>query len=311
MGVVVTGSSGFVGRHVVALLSAHGHQVTGLDRRPDAGQGAAARAGSYRHLLADLAEAGPEARAALAAADAVVHLAGCPGVRDSSADVARRRHRDNVGALRETLAAVPDGVPVVVASSSSVYGGSRRGRPSAESDALAPRGGYARSKVLAEALCRRAAGLGADVTVVRPFTVVGEGQRADMALHRWLRAAVAGEPLTVLGSLERTRDLTDVRDVAGLLVDLLELAPGGVVNLGSGVPVTLRRLVGAVGEATGTDPLVRVLAAGPHEVADTLADTARLVALTGRRPVTDVDDVVARVRDDLAGRGAGLLQAAG
>jgi nucleoside-diphosphate-sugar epimerase len=289
--VVVTGSTGFLGRHLVTSLHAHGHSVTGLDRR--------AAAHEVGHFVGvELTALCRDARRALREADAVVHLAGCPGVRDTTADVGRRRYRDNVGSLRSVLGAVPVGVPLVVASSSSVYGGSVGGRASAENDALAPRGGYARSKVLAEALCADAARRGAEVTVVRPFTVVGEGQRPDMALHRWVGAALRGEPLTVLGSLDRTRDLTDVRCVVAALAALAAISPGGAVNLGTGRPVTLREMVEAVGVVTGAEPSVREVAADPDEVPDTRADVSRLVQLTGVQPVTDLLDVVGRVRDD-------------
>ncbi len=302
MRIVVTGSSGFVGRHVVELLARRGADVTGIDRRPPAGPAAAV-------VVADLSRPDAAVARVLSRADAVVHLAGCPGVRDVGRGAGRRRHRDNVVALREVLRLLPGDVPLVAVSSSSVYGGSRDGRPSHEDDPLQPRGGYARSKVLAEALCRQP-GRRAPVTVVRPFTVVGDGQRPDMALHRWVSAALRGEPLTVLGSLGRTRDLTDVRDVAAALVDLVELAPGGAVNLGTGRAVTLAAMVDAVADATGTSPALRVLPAGPEEAPDTLADPTRLVELVGRRPSTDLADVVARVRDDVLA-GSALAEVAG
>ena len=293
MRVVVTGSAGFIGRHLVTRLLSKGHEVTGLDRAvPDDD-------GTYEQVRCELTHPGVRAASALRRAEAVIHLAGCPGVRDLAPDVEGRRYRDNVAALRTVLTLVPGSSSLVVASSSSVYGGSRRGRPSAEDDALAPRGGYARSKVLAESLCRAAQRRGALVTVVRPFTVVGEGQRADMALHRWVSAARAGEPLSVIGSPQRTRDLTDVRDVVRALADLAAAAPGGVVNLGSGRAVSLAAMVDAVGAVTGTTPVVRRLPAAADEVPDTLADVRRLVQLTGTRPVTDLLDVVTRVHDDL------------
>jgi nucleoside-diphosphate-sugar epimerase len=296
--VVVTGSSGFVGRTVVAELVRRGRTVVAVDRRPGPGGGhTAAPAGSTAPLVltGDLLHRDELVDAALDSASAVLHLAGCPGVRDDAPDVERRRHRDNVLATARVLAAVPPHVPVVVASSSSVYGGSS-GRPSRESDRLAPRGGYARSKVAVEDLCARRAAAGGRVTVVRPFTVVGEGQRPDMAVARWLAAAYDDRPLEVYGSLERTRDLTDVREVGRVLATLAEpgCAPTGVLNVGTGRPHTLAEVVDAVAEATGRAVRTRLTPAATVEPADTWADTARLRSVVGFVPRTDLSDVVRR-----------------
>lgn len=295
--VVVTGSSGFVGRTVVAELIRRDRTVVAVDRHP-APAGAPATGSEGRAplvLTGDLLHRDELVDAALDSASAVLHLAGCPGVRDDSPDVERRRHRDNVLATARVLAAVPAHVPVVVASSSSVYGGST-GRPSRESDRLAPRGGYARSKVAVEDLCARRAAAGGRVTVVRPFTVVGEGQRPDMAVARWLAAAYDGRPLEVYGSLERTRDLTDVREVAHVLATLAEpgRAPTGVLNVGTGRPHTLADVVDAVADATGRPVRTRLTPAAAVEPADTWADTTRLRDVVGFVPRTDLRDVVRR-----------------
>ena len=295
MSVVVTGSAGFVGRAVVAELVRRGRTVVAVDRHPTTPQATGPVGPAPLVLTGDLLHRDELVDAALDSASAVVHLAGCPGVRDDAPDVDRRRHRDNVLATARVLAAVPAHVPVVVASSSSVYGGSA-GRPSRETDPVAPRGGYARSKVAVEELCARRAAAGGRVTVVRPFTVVGEGQRPDMAVARWLTAAYAGRPLEVYGSLERTRDLTDVREVARVLATLTEpgCAPTGVLNVGTGRPHTLAEVVDAVALATGCAVRTRVTPAAAVEPADTWADTARLHATVGFVPETDLHDVVRR-----------------
>lgn len=289
MPVVVTGAAGFIGRSVVAVLRARGHAVVGIDRRPwtpVAGEEA---------LIADLTtERGGEVRDALGSADAVLHLAGCPGVRDVTADVAFRRYRDNVLAGERVLAATPAATPVVVTSSSSVYGGSVDGRACAEDDPLRPRGGYARSKQLLEERCARRRAQGGLVGVVRPFTVAGEGQRPDMAVARWIEAARRDEPLEVLGSLDRLRDVTDVRDVAEGIVRAAERELATTVNLGTGRPVRLRDLVDAVAAATGTVPRIRLRDASAEEVPATRADTGRCAALLDLVPVTDLPVLVVR-----------------
>ena len=296
MPVVVTGSAGFLGRVVVGELLARGRRVIGIDRREVvARQPAATQEPGHLMLTGDLLDRDDLVDAAFDTADAVIHLAGCPGTRDSAPDVERRRARDNVAATARVLGAVPLGVPVLVASSSSVYGGSA-GAPSREGDRLEPRGGYARSKVAVEGLCTRRTAAGGAVTVVRPFTVVGEGQRPDMALARWLDAVAADKPLEVFGSLRRTRDLTDVRDVARVLATLAEpgRAPGGALNIGTGRPRSLGDLVAAVALVTGRPVRTVVSPATAVDPPETWAHTARLREVVGFVPRTELADVVAR-----------------
>jgi nucleoside-diphosphate-sugar epimerase len=207
MATVVTGAAGFIGRYLVELLLARGERVVAVDRVPTE-----PRPGCTV-LAADLTAADDHVRAALAEADRVFHLAALPGVRGRRSR--RERYRDNVLATAAVLAAVPVRTPVVFTSSSSVYGGSVAGRPSAEDDPLWPKGEYARSKVAAEARCLARLAAGGRVLIARPFTVAGPGQRADMAFARWIRAAATGQPLRIHGSPDRTRDVTDVAQVAG------------------------------------------------------------------------------------------------
>ncbi len=335
MRVVVTGSSGFLGSRLVGPLAARGHDVVGIDRRRP-GPGVSAPAGGL--LLGELTDSRltAELTALLGGADAVVHLAALPGVRNSArgplprmADRGDSRHGlavgrpvvpepdrdDGLGAARErdivhsterVLSLTPDSTALVVASSSAVYGGSHDElgdpRPSRESDPLRPRGGYARCKARAEAACESRAGRG-PVTVVRPFTVVGEGQRPDMAVSLWLADALAGRPLRVLGSLDRTRDVTDVDLVAAGLVAAVERRPMGqgldVVNLGAGRPRTLAEIVEAVDQAVAQELGPRrlevvVAPAAAEEVTGTWACTRRAREVLGVDLTTDLLAVVTR-----------------
>jgi nucleoside-diphosphate-sugar epimerase len=303
--VVVTGAAGFIGRVLTRHLAEAGHRVVAVDRRPPpALPGVTA-------LTADLVDADPLVEVALRDAEAVFHLAGCSGVRDTAPGVEWRRQRDNIEATRVVAGLVPADVPLLVTSSSSVYGGARFGRASRESDPVQPRGGYARSKAGTEAACRHRADNGGQVLVVRPFTVVGEGQRADMALSRWAAAARAGHPLRVFGSLERTRDFTCVREVARGLAALVHRGATGLVNLGSGSPRTLGDVVQALSAALAVDIDLQVEPAAHYEVADTWADPRRFEALAGFRPQTDLDDVVRRFLASKAGTAAEPLAATG
>lgn len=287
MRTVVTGSAGFIGRTLVRELGEYG-SVIGIDRAPQEPMPGLER------VDADLLDHDPDVRDALGEADVVFHLAGCPDVRDPRPDADRWRYRDNVQATEAVLNAVPRRTRLIVASSSSVYGGSLLGRPSAESDRLRPRGGYARSKVAMEQVCARRRADGAPILVVRPFTVAGEGQRPGMGLARWIAAARSGEPLTVLGAPDRSRDLTDVRQLARALVELAEMGATGTVNLGTGRGHTLGEIAEAVGRVLDVDIATEVRPAADVEVAHTLADTRRLRSWLGWVPRTDLDDLIAR-----------------
>jgi nucleoside-diphosphate-sugar epimerase len=308
MAVVVTGAAGFLGRALVAALAADGVRVVAVDRRPLPGAGTPvpvwtlagwsadlppadhSRPALVTPLQADLLAGDPAVRAVLRRADAVFHLAGRPGVRETGPAAEAAQVRDNVAATAAVLAAIPRSTPLVVTSSSSVYGGAA-GRPSREGDPLRPRGGYARSKAAVEALC---AARGGAVTVLRPFTVAGEGQRPDMALARWIAAARAGRPLRVLGSPARTRDVTDVRDAVRAMRLAAERDVRGVLNVGTGRPRTLAELAAAVGRTLGVPAELEVRPAATVEPAATWADTSLLHRRLGFVPLTDLDRLVAR-----------------
>jgi nucleoside-diphosphate-sugar epimerase len=288
---VVTGAAGFIGTALVAALDAAGARVVAVDRRPlPAGR----HSGRVVAVLADLTGRDDRAVDALRSATAVFHLAARPGVRDPRPDADRLRRRDNVLATRQVLRYVPAAVPLVVTSSSAVYGGSRAGRPSRETDPLRPLGGYARSKATAEWLCAQRLVRGGVVAVARPFTVAGEGQRPDMALARWIAAARTGRPIVLHGGPDRSRDITDVRDVVRALLRLAEAGATGPVNVGTGVPRTLGELAAAVCRAVGAPAEQVVVPAAADDPASTRADTRRLERLVGFRPVTDLDALLRR-----------------
>lgn len=287
MTVVVTGAAGFIGSYLVAFLHAAGQTVVAVDRREQLA------APGVIPVTAELSEPDDTVVTALREADAVLHLAGCPGVRDRSPDVAWRRHRDNVLATRRVLEATPPGTMVVLASSSSVYGGSD-GAPCREDQPLRPRGGYAASKVEAERLCAARAAGGGAVVAARLFTVAGDGQRRDMALSCWIADVRAGRPARVFGDLRRTRDITDVGDVCAAVVALAEREASGVVNVGTGVAHTLQEMLTAVGDAVGRPVNVDPQPVDHDDPDATLADPARLFELTGLRPHTDPPALVRR-----------------
>ncbi|MFQ5555753.1 MAG: NAD-dependent epimerase/dehydratase family protein [Acidimicrobiia bacterium] len=289
----VTGAAGFIGSHLVDRLVSLGHDVVGSDRCQWSGA-------PCRHLVVDLSEpaAAPLLDDWAAWADVVFHLAARSGVRAGGPKVEASRQRDILTATSRLLDATPFDTRLVVTSSSSVYGGALRSgnglRPSHEDDQLRPQGGYAVAKTAMEAMCMQWARRGGTAAIARPFTVVGERQREDMALSLWLDAIMEGAPVTVLGSLDRARDVTDVRKVVDGLIAMAASGFSGVVNLGAGRPRTLREMIAAVEHSVGRDADIMVRPATVEEAEATFADTARCRTELGVDLTTDLDDVVHR-----------------
>lgn len=290
MQAVVTGSAGFIGRHLVDELIARGYRVVGMDRKPRQDEP------GYEHRTLDLAAEVTSCAVAevLQRVDIVFHLAARPGVRGGGPAIEAIRWRDNVLATHNLTSLVPRETPLVVTSSSSVYGGAIGGVPSREHDVLRPRGGYARSKVAMEQVCEQRRARGGLVAVVRPFTVAGEGQRPDMAFSLWMETLKRGLPIRIFGSETRSRDITDVHDAVEGLIRAGERGINRTVNLGTGVGHSLIEMATALLDVSGLDGDMVVGPAATEEADATLADTRVCRELLGFVPTTDLPALLAR-----------------
>ncbi len=292
MRVLVTGASGFAGRHLVAACEAAGDEVTTASRTAGV----------------DLLD--PErAREAVAAArpDAVYHLAALAHVGDSWRDPGRYL-ADNVAMAHNVLEAVrveAPGATVITAGSGEVYG-PPDALPVDESAALRPQNPYAVSKASADLLAGfYADGHGLRVIRARPFNHAGPGQEPTYAIASFARqAAAGGDPLRIVtGNPDTRRDYTDVRDVVRAYRLLAERAEPGIYNVCSGRTASARELVAMLAEAAGArveheidDSLVRA-----HEVMEVRGSPDRLRAATGWAPEIPLErtlaDTVAWWRD--------------
>lgn len=268
--VLVTGSSGFIGHHVVQHLASLGHRVTGYDLVPPEDQFPA----GCTFLCGDI-RSGPLPGEGI---DAVVHLAALPGVRQS-VDAAREYLSTNVeGTIRLLEHCRAHGIPrFVFASSSSVYG-QTNGRPSAEQDEVMPASPYALTKVQGEQWGRLYSQLhGLRFTALRFFSVWGPGQRGDLALAAFSDALKAGTPVRLNGDGSKRRDLTHVSDVARAVG--LALRHNGssfaAFNVGTGRNHSVVEMVRAAEGFTGRTAVIEHLPANQLDPQETLANTVK------------------------------------
>jgi UDP-glucose 4-epimerase len=126
---------------------------------------------------------------------------------------------------------------------------------------------------------------------MRYFTVYGPRQRPDMAFHRFIRAAFTGQPITLYGDGEQTRDFTYVADaVAATIAAGDHGRPGAVYNIGGGSRVSMNDVLEIVAQATGKTLDIRREPAQKGDMRDTFADTSRARADLGFAPTTSLAD---------------------
>jgi nucleoside-diphosphate-sugar epimerase len=246
---LVTGCAGFIGSHLCERLVAHGYRVLGVDcftdfyarERKEANLANLRDDPSFELLELDLAEAPLEPL--LRDVSEVYHLAAQAGVRGSFGETFSLYTRNNITATQRLLEAATTSASLrtfVYASSSSIYGNAAVS-PTPEDLPPAPVSPYGMTKVATEQLAsvyHRRSNL--PVVGLRYFTAYGPRQRPDMAFHRFIARALAGEPITIYGDGRQLRDFTFVSDVVEATVRAgAHGHPGAVYNVGGGTPAEL------------------------------------------------------------------------
>jgi UDP-glucuronate 4-epimerase len=292
--IIVTGSAGFIGSHLVQTLVSRGAAVLGADNldpfydlaikraNQDASRAAAeASAGSYDFVQLDCAEPGAFGIAAERfRPTGVIHLAAKAGVRPSIEDPAGYA-RANVVATSEVLSAAHalGCGRVVLASSSSVYGNASSVPFSEEDTAIEPISPYAATKRSCELLAHTHHHLtGQPVSCLRFFTVFGPRQRPDLAIAKFMRLIDAAQPITMFGDGSTSRDYTFINDIVGGILAAYEKTPSfgfRIWNLGSDRPTRLDDLISAIAEVVGKAPVINRAGMQPGDVDRTWADLSR------------------------------------
>ena len=283
MKALVTGCAGFIGSHLTGALLDRGAAVTGIDSFTDYYP----RTIKEANLAASLGRQGftfVEARiqdanlgALLDGVSHVFHLAAQAGVRKSWGRDFRAYTENNIEATQVLLEACV-GRPIerfVHASSSSVYG-DNASIPMREDALPRPVSPYGVTKLSAEQLgYLYHVNHRVPTVAMRYFTVYGPRQRPDMAFHRFIRAALRDEELSLYGDGEQTRDFTYVADaVAATIAAGARGVPGRSYNIGGGSRVSMNHAIGIIERIAGRPLRVRREATQKGDMRDTYADTS-------------------------------------
>jgi nucleoside-diphosphate-sugar epimerase len=266
MKALVTGVAGFIGSTLAERLLAGGAEVVGIDcftdyyPRPIKERNLSAVRDQARFRFVESAIQQADLASLLADRTHVFHLAAQAGVRKSWGRDFGIYTVNNIEAtqvLLEAACRAPLLERFVYASSSSVYGDNRP-MPMKEDTLPQPVSPYGVSKLAAEQLCYLYfANYNVPTVSLRYFTVYGPRQRPDMGFHKFLRAALNGDPIAVYGDGEQTRDFTFVTDaVAATVAAGTRGVPGRVYNVGGGSRVSVNEVIDIIGRVSGRHPIV-------------------------------------------------------
>jgi nucleoside-diphosphate-sugar epimerase len=302
MNALVTGVAGFIGSTLAGRLLDQGARVAGIDcftdyyPRPTKEANLASLLGRSGFQFVESTIQAADLGRLLQNATHVFHLAAQAGVRKSwgrEFDVYTTHNIEATQALLEACVGTTI-ERLVYASSSSVYGDDTP-LPMRETAVPAPLSPYGVTKLAAEHLCNLYhANHGVPCVSLRYFTVYGPRQRPDMAFHRFLRAAILSQPITLYGDGEQTRDFTFVADAVAATADAATRGvPGRVYNIGGGSRVSVNRVLDLVGRLAGRPLDVRREGVQKGDMRDTYADTSRARADLDFAPTVTIDEGLA------------------
>ena len=303
---LVTGGAGFIGSHLVDRLLEEGWRVTVVDNFDPFYDSAikerniADHLGNERYTLhrLDIRDLPALRRALTAIYDVIVHLAAKAGVRPSIEDPVTYQEVNVAGTQNMLEFARERGVKqFVFASSSSVYGVNPNVPWREDDHVLLPISPYASTKVSGELLGHVYSHLyGIRFIALRFFTVYGPRQRPDLAIHKFARLMLAGQPIPFYGDGTTRRDYTYIDDVIqGVRAAMdYEATRYEVVNLGNNRTVSLSELVQELEQVLGVEAKLERLPEQPGDVPQTWADVRKAKRLFGYSPSVSVESGLAQ-----------------
>ena len=306
MRVLVTGGGGFIGSNVVRALLARGDEVRVLDNFSTGSRANLAGLEEQVELVEGDLRSYERVHTAVRGVEVVLHQGALPSVPRSVQDPLTTTAVNVEGTLNVLLAARDEGIRRIVnASSSSVYGNGGS-LPRAEMQLPDPISPYAVAKLAAERFCTSFSRVyGMEIVSLRYFNVFGPRQdptsQYAAVVPRFIRAVATGEPVTIYGDGEQSRDFTYVDNVvaANLLAADVPGVAGEIVNVATGGSTTVNELAETIGRLLGR-PVHK--AYEPEREADvraSWADLAEAERLLGYRPQITLEEGLRRTADFL------------
>ena len=302
----VTGGAGFIGSNLAEHLLNQGFSIVVVDNlstgREQNLAGWADKAGNHVQLFRIDINETDQLRQVFRGVTYVFHQAAIPSVPRSIADPAATQSSNINGTLSVLIAARDAGVKrVVVASSSSIYGDDPS-LPKREGHAGRPLSPYALSKLVCEEYCRLFYSLyGLETVCLRYFNVFGPRQdpKSEYAavIPRFSTRLLAGEPPSVYGDGEQTRDFTFVTNVvdANWKAATHPGVAGEIFNIGCGTQTSLNQLIQCLNQILGTQIEPSYELARKGDVRHSVADVGKAIRMMDYSPAVTLESGLQRV----------------
>ena len=293
--IVVTGGAGFIGSHIAEKLAKDGHEIVIVDNLDDyysidikkRNIEIVLESGDANFINADVTNLKSMSDIIDNTVDYVYHEAAQAGIRVSVEDPFKPNNINVVGTLNVLKASLDADVKKVInASSSSVYG-KEKYLPFDEQHPTQPVSPYGVSKLAAEHYCRVFYEVyGLPTTSLRYFTVYGPRMRPDLAISIFTRKMLNGEPITIFGDGEKTRDFTYIDDIVTANRGLLnnKATYGKVLNIGSGNRISVNNLVENLSAIIGAESEIKYTESQKGDAENTLADVNQAKESIGYEP---------------------------
>ena len=302
--ILVTGAAGFIGGHACHALLDEGFDVVGIDNFDpfydrsikEEGVRPLRENSSFELIEGDIRDA-EAVRQALIGVDVVFHLAAKAGVRPSIEEPALYASVNVEGTVCLLEACRQVGVGrFVFGSSSSVYGDATPVPFSEDAIATSPVSPYAATKRAGELMCMVFSDLyDMRIASLRFFTVYGNRQRPDLAIHRFTRLLARGASIQQFGDGSTERDYTHIDDILKGVLSAIhwtdsEEPSHEIFNLGESRTVRLDKLIVLISDALGVEPSIELLPPQPGDVQRTCADISKARRVLGYDPGVAIED---------------------
>ncbi len=298
--ILVTGGAGFIGSHLIkSILSANQYRITCIDnfddfyprRQKELNIEPFLDNANFTLLEGDIRNYNDLQKAENI--DTIIHLAAKAGVRPSILNPIL--YQDvNISGTQNLLEFAREHQikQFIFASSSSTYGVNEN-VPWREDEKLLPISPYASTKLSGEMLGHVYSHLyGIRFLALRFFTVYGPSQRPDLAIHKFFKSILKGEPIPVYGDGSTSRDYTYVEDTVQGIIAAMDYDKSNfeIINLGNRKTITLTELINAIEETCGQKAIINRLPEQPGDVPQTFANISKAQKLLGYNPETDIKD---------------------